>query len=85
MAWLQLLGRGTEPRALIAVEMPYVALDPFPSMGDCLTLDDIHVEFSPRPGSKMVLDPGVGLDARIANMRNHVATEYGVLLPEIRL
>jgi flagellar biosynthesis protein FlhA len=33
----------------------------------------------------MVLDPGTGLDARIANMRNHVATTYGVLLPEIRL
>ena len=28
---------------------------------------------------------GVGLDARIANMRNHVATEFGLLLPEIRL
>jgi flagellar biosynthesis protein FlhA len=33
----------------------------------------------------MVLDPGTGLDARIANMRNHVATAFGVLLPEIRL
>ncbi len=54
------------------------------SLGDLLDLDDIHVEFAPDLVD-MVLDPGTGLDARIANMRNHVATTYGVLLPEIRL
>lgn len=54
------------------------------SMGDLLDLDDIHVEFSPDL-VEMVLDPSTGLDARIANMRNHVATSFGVLLPEIRL
>lgn len=54
------------------------------SMGDVLDLDDIHVEFAPDLVD-MVLDPGTGLDARIANMRSHVATAYGVLLPEIRL
>lgn len=54
------------------------------SMGDMLDLDDIHVEFAPDLVD-MVLDPGTGLDARIANMRNHVATTFGVLLPEIRL
>ena len=54
------------------------------SMGDMLDLDDIHLEFAPDLVD-MVLDPGTGLDARIANMRNHVATEFGVLLPEIRL
>ncbi|WP_417246756.1 flagellar biosynthesis protein FlhA [Celeribacter sp.] len=54
------------------------------SMGDILDLDDIHVEFSPDLVS-MVLDPQTGLDARIANMRNHVATVFGVILPEIRL
>lgn len=54
------------------------------SMGDILDLDDIHVEFAPDLVD-MVLDPGTGLDARIANMRSHVATEFGVLLPEIRL
>jgi len=53
-------------------------------MGDMLDLDDIHLEFAPDLVD-MVLDPGTGLDARIANMRNHVATEFGVLLPEIRL
>ncbi|WP_037293192.1 flagellar biosynthesis protein FlhA [Roseobacter sp. CCS2] len=54
------------------------------AMGDMLDLDDIHVEFAPDLVD-MVLDPGTGLDARIANMRNHVATDYGVMLPEIRL
>ena len=54
------------------------------TLGDMLDLDDIHVEFAPDLVD-MVLDPGTGLDARIANMRNHVATSYGVLLPEIRL
>jgi len=54
------------------------------SMGDLLDLDDIHVEFAPDL-VEMVLDAGTGLDARIANMRSHVATSYGVLLPEIRL
>lgn len=53
-------------------------------MGDVLELDDIHVEFSPDLVN-MVLDPGTGLDARIANMRTHVASVFGVILPEIRL
>ncbi|WP_089997172.1 flagellar biosynthesis protein FlhA [Cognatiyoonia koreensis] len=55
-----------------------------PSMGDMLDLDDIHLEFAPDLVD-MVLDQGTGLDTRIGNMRNHVATEYGLLLPEIRL
>lgn len=54
------------------------------NLGDLLDLDDIHVEFAPDLVD-MVLDPGVGLDVRIGNMRNHVATEFGLLLPEIRL
>ena len=54
------------------------------SLGDILELDDIHVEFAPDLVN-MVLDPGVGLDARISNMRTHVATFFGMILPEIRL
>ncbi len=54
------------------------------SMGDVLEIDDIHVEFAPDLVN-MVLDPGTGLDARIANMRLHVATVFGLILPEIRL
>ena len=33
----------------------------------------------------MALDPATGLDARIANMRNHIATRFGLILPDIRL
>lgn len=66
--------------AAAIVDTPVVAQ----SIGDTLDLDDIHVEFSPDL-VEMVLDPGTGLDARISNMRNHVATSFGVLLPEIRL
>ncbi|WP_243694395.1 flagellar biosynthesis protein FlhA [Shimia isoporae] len=54
------------------------------SMGDVLDLDDIHVEFS-TDLINMVLDPGTGLDARITNMRTHVASTFGLILPEIRL
>ncbi len=57
---------------------------PEKSLGDVLELDDIHVEFAPDLVN-LVLDPGTGLDARIANMRMHVATHYGMILPEIRL
>ncbi|MCK4713846.1 MAG: flagellar biosynthesis protein FlhA [Marinosulfonomonas sp.] len=53
-------------------------------IGDLLDLDDIHVEFAPDLVS-MVLDPAIGLDARIANMRTHVASAFGLILPEIRL
>jgi flagellar biosynthesis protein FlhA len=54
------------------------------SMGDLLDFDDIHIEFAPDLVA-MVLDPATGLDARIQNMRTHVATTYGLILPEMRL
>lgn len=54
------------------------------TMGDVLDFDDIHIEFAPNLVA-MVLDPATGLDSRIANMRSHVATSFGLILPEIRL
>lgn len=54
------------------------------AIGDILDLDDVHLEFSPDLVS-MVLNPGTGLDARIANMRTYVASSFGLILPEIRL
>lgn len=57
---------------------------PTETMGDVLDLDDIHVEFAPDLVS-MVLDPSSGLQARVENIRRHVATGFGVILPEIRL
>ncbi len=57
---------------------------PRKTLGDILDFDDIHIEFAPNLVA-MVLDPATGLDARITNMRNHVASQYGLILPEIRL
>ncbi len=57
---------------------------PAKALGDILDLDDLHLEFAPDLVS-MVLDAGTGLDARIANMRTHIATSFGLILPEIRL
>ncbi|WP_442954502.1 flagellar biosynthesis protein FlhA [Pararhodobacter sp.] len=54
------------------------------SLGDVLDLDEVHVTFAPDL-VPMVLDPATGLDARIMNMRNHVARNWGLILPEIRL
>jgi len=53
-------------------------------LGDILDLDEINVQFAPDLVA-MVLDPATGLDARIGNMRNHVASTYGLVLPEVRL
>ena len=64
-----------EPAAQARAERP---------LGDVLDLDEIHVEFAPDLVAT-VMDEGTGLGARIANMRNHVAQVYGVVIPEIRL
>ena len=69
-------------RAVLPVETAAPA--PRKTLGDILDFDDIHIEFAPNLVA-MVLDPGTGLDARITNMRNHVAAQYGMILPEIRL
>ncbi|MEM6890560.1 MAG: flagellar biosynthesis protein FlhA [Pseudomonadota bacterium] len=64
-----------EPEASVPKDKP---------IGDILEIDDVHVEFAPDL-INMVLDPGTGLDARIANMRTHIAAVFGLILPEIRL
>jgi len=65
---------------------PAPALEPVrpKSIGDVLDFDDIHIEFAPNLVA-MALDPATGLDSRIANMRNHIASAFGFILPEIRL
>ncbi|KMK65547.1 flagellar biosynthesis protein FlhA [Puniceibacterium sp. IMCC21224] len=54
------------------------------AIADVLDLDDIHLEFAPDLVN-MVLDPGTGLDVRISNMRTHIASTFGLIMPEIRL
>lgn len=63
---------------------PAPVMPPEKPIGDILDLDDIHIEFAPDLVN-MVLDPGAGLDRRIANMRRYVAAHFGLILPEIRL
>ncbi len=53
-------------------------------LGDMLDLDEIHLEFSADLVGT-VMEQATGLDARIVNMRHHVAQEFGFILPEIRL
>ncbi|WP_323767740.1 flagellar biosynthesis protein FlhA [Antarctobacter sp.] len=79
--WISRRPVETEDRREDAEEEPAL---PDQHMGDVLDLDDIHVEFAPDLVN-MVLDPGTGLDVRIANMRRHIASHFGLVLPEIRL
>ncbi len=54
------------------------------SLGDLLDVDEIHMEFAPNL-VPVVMDAATGLDARILNMRNHIAQAFGLIMPEIRL
>ncbi|MEM9724061.1 MAG: flagellar biosynthesis protein FlhA [Pseudomonadota bacterium] len=58
--------------------------DPETPLGDLIDVDEIHVEFAPDLIA-MAMDETTGLAKRIANMRKHVATEFGFVMPEIRL
>ncbi|SIS50194.1 flagellar biosynthesis protein FlhA [Roseivivax lentus] len=63
---------------------PELEAPPRKSIGDVLDLEDIHLEFAPDLVN-MVLDPATGLDVRIENMRTHIAQNFGLIMPEIRL
>ena len=81
-AWI---ARQTGLREAAAAAAPPEARTPARrSLGDLLDVDEIHMEFSPNL-VPVVMDEATGLDARILNMRNHIATEFGLILPEIRL
>ncbi|MGO4916792.1 FHIPEP family type III secretion protein [Pseudogemmobacter sp. W21_MBD1_M6] len=83
-AWIGMKAVARKASKATSTQIVENAIQNRKSMGDILDLDDIHVEFSPDLVS-MVLDPATGLDARIANMRTHVASMFGLILPEIRL
>ncbi|TPE52505.1 flagellar biosynthesis protein FlhA [Amaricoccus solimangrovi] len=78
--------RQAEARAAAekAAPKPEAAAAPRKSLGDLLDLDEIHMEFAPNL-VPVVMDAATGLDARILNMRNHIAQSFGLILPEIRL
>lgn len=57
---------------------------PAARIGDILDMDEISVEI----GAELVhaaLDAGRGLGARIENLRIHIARQYGVILPDVRI
>lgn len=54
------------------------------SISNLLETEIIHIDFA-TDLTPMALDPDTGLDTRIANIRKHVASEYGILLPEVHL
>ena len=77
--------RASRPKDASAAPVAAGEAAPKPAtLGDMIDLDDIHVEFAPDLVA-MVLDPATGLDARIISLRNHVATAFGLILPDIRL
>jgi flagellar biosynthesis protein FlhA len=82
LAWrrAQTLARAAAPSAALSGDAPTREA----TLGDVLDFDDIHIEFAPDLVA-LVLDPVTGLDSRIRNMRTHIATGFGVILPEIRL
>ena len=81
-AWV---ARQTKTRdAAAATAAPEAKAPAKRSLGDLLDVDEIHMEFAPNL-VPVVMDEATGLDARILNMRNHIATEFGLILPEIRL
>ncbi len=74
-------------REAVEVEAENVAEAPVTqqkTLGDMLDLDEIHLEFASDLVAT-VMDDSAGLDRRILNMRNHIAAQFGVVIPEIRL
>ena len=69
---------------LSRIEETEVPPPPEKTLGDLLDLDDIHLEFAPNL-VPTVLDESTGLDTRILNMRNHIASVFGFIIPEIRM
>lgn len=82
-AWVARKGQAEKAAAAVA-PAPEAAKPRAKTLGDVLDVDEIHMEFSPDL-VPVVMDMATGLDARIANMRNHIAAEFGLILPEIRL
>lgn len=73
--------RDEEQVALEVEETPGNVRKP---LGDLLDVDEIHVRFAPNL-VPAVMEPGAGLESRIVNMRRHIATEFGFIIPEVRL
>lgn len=83
-AWLSHRKKQAELAKARQAEIIPATATPQKSLGDMLDLDEIHIEFA-SDIVPTVMDPATGLDTRIVNMRNHIASTYGLIIPEIRL
>lgn len=54
------------------------------TLGDLLDIDEIHVELS-KDIVAITMSEDFGFDQRVEKIRKHIATEYGFILPSIRL
>jgi flagellar biosynthesis protein FlhA len=74
-------------KAALGADAPAAAAEPpaaAKTLGDHLALDEIQVDFA-SDLTPLALDAATGLETRIAKIRNHVAGEYGFVVPPIRL
>ena len=82
ITWQAIARQKAEQEA--ASSTPEVAPPERRNLGDLLDIDEIHVRFAPDLIAA-VMEPGAGLESRIINMRRHIASEYGFVIPEVRL
>jgi flagellar biosynthesis protein FlhA len=68
----------------IEADAQVVAPTPEPTMGDMLDLDELSVELS-RDLVSTVMGTEFGVDKRVQKIRKYIATQYGFILPPIRL
>lgn len=55
-----------------------------PTLGDVIDIDEIHIELSKELVS-VTMETEFGFDQRVEKIRRYIATEYGFILPSIRL
>ena len=53
-------------------------------IGDVLDFDEIHIDICPSLVPQ-ILKSEDGLDSKISNIRNHITSKYGLIIPEIRI
>ena len=75
--------RDKERRRAAAVPLAAPAQTERP-IGDLIDVDEIHVEFA-ADLVPLALDAASGLETRIVKIRNHVASEFGFIVPPVRL
>lgn len=83
-AWMAFRAKAERDKQAVVATIEPTEGPKMKSLGDMLDLDEIHIEFA-SDLVQTVMDQATGLDTRIVNMRNHIASTYGLIIPEIRL